>query len=779
MKLRGSAAVILSGFTLAVLPFVLLMILAIAGLLQMRDDMEKVIRQHHERTELTYVMRTTARERTITLYQYISSSDPFEKAAVRERHIALADEFLQTREKMQRSSLGGEEAALFREALQLLKQSVQIQAELIEISENGTSPVALERFSTELVPLQNQIFDRFRHMLDIQNKTMNLAMDKARSQGNLILLVLMVSGLAAIALSFFNIRRSVLRSRVIEDKLFAEKERAQVTLHSITDGVITSDLYGNVDSINEAAERLIGWQREMVVGKRLREVYTLYDALTGDALNCIGCHELMGDPADKPYYLIKGRNGRECIIQDSVGPIYDREGDIIGAVVVFRDVSHAWRRAGQLSWRASHDMLTGLANRAEFERQLEHLVRETHLDGGQHALMFMDLDRFKIVNDSCGHAAGDELLRQVAGVISAMGRDTDIVARVGGDEFAVLVPDCPMEQAIRLADDIRRGVEAIRFHWQGQTFEIGLSVGLAEVANHSGDVAAVLSHADDACSRAKAQGRNRVLVWCADDVGDVAGQNWKAMLTHALEHDGFELYFQEIRSLADKGPSRYIEILLRMNDDNGGVMLPAVFLSSAERYGFMAEVDRWVLRNLLTNWGASLRQAWEASTRQGSDFVCAVNISVASLNEEGFVHYVEAMIEKVQMPPQALCFEIKENAVISHFSRASSFIRRLSGLGCRFAIDDACGMLSSFNGYKNLSVDYIKIDPAMVRESVNNPINRATVEAMARIARLVGIRSVAKGIETSEVLSVMKEVDVDCVQGYALHVPEAIEGLRL
>ena len=553
-----------------------------------------------------------------------------------------------------------------------------------------------------------------------------------------------------------------------------------MTLHSITDGVITSDAYGNVDSINEAAERLIGWPREMVIGKRLREVYTLYDVLTGDALNCVGCHELMGDPADKPYYLLKGRNGRECIIQDSVGPIYDREGDVIGAVVVFRDVSHAWRRAGQLSWHASHDMLTGLVNRAEFERQLDRFIKEAHLDGGQHALMFMDLDRFKIVNDSCGHAAGDELLRQVAGVISAMGRDTDIVARMGGDEFAVLVSDCPMEQAIRLADDIRRGVEGIHFHWQGQTFDIGLSVGLAEVANHSGDVATVLDHADSACSRAKAQGRNRTLVWRADDVDDVAGQNWKAMLTHALECDGFKLHFQEIRPLADKEPSdRYIEILLRMNNENGGVIFPAAFLSSAERYGLMSEVDRWVLRNLLTNWGASLRQAWEVSTRQGSDFVCAVNISVASLNEEGFAHYVEAMIEKVQLPPQVLCFEINENAVISHFSRASTFIRRLSGLGCRFAIDDACGMLSSFNGYKNLSIDYIKFDLAMVRESANNPINRATVEAMARIARLVGIRSVAKGIETSEVLSVMKELNVDCVQGYALHVPESIEGLRL
>ena len=203
MKLRGSAAVILSGFTLAVLPFVLLMILAIAGLLQMRDDMERVIRQHHERTELTYVMRTVARERTITLYQYIASADPFEKTAIREHHLALADDFLQTQEKMQHARLDVEEATLFREALQLVRQAVQIQAELIEVSENGTSSIAIDRFTSEFVPLQNQVFDHFQRMLDIQNKTMNLAMDKARSQGNLILLVFMVSGLAAIDAQFF------------------------------------------------------------------------------------------------------------------------------------------------------------------------------------------------------------------------------------------------------------------------------------------------------------------------------------------------------------------------------------------------------------------------------------------------------------------------------------------------------------------------------------------------------------------------------------------------
>jgi diguanylate cyclase (GGDEF)-like protein/PAS domain S-box-containing protein len=780
MKLRGSAAVVLSGFTLVVLPFVLLMILAIVGLQQMRNDMERVIRQHHERTELTYRLRTAARERTITLYQYISSTDPFEKTELRERHLALADEFLQVREKMQNSVLGDEEAALFREALTLIRRAVQVQAELIELSGNGISPVAVERFTTEMVPLQNEIFQRFQRMLDIQNKSMNLDMGKARSKGNLILLVFVLSGLSAIALSFFNIRRSVLRARVIEGKLFAEKERAEVTLHSIADGVITSDAYGNVDNINEAAERLIGWPREMIIGKRLREVYILYDVLTGDALNCVGCHELSGDPADKPYYLLKGRNGRERVIQDSVGPIYGREGEIVGAVVVFRDVSHAWRRAGQLTWRASHDMLTGLVNRAELERELERAVREAHLDGGQHALMFMDLDRFKNVNDSCGHAAGDELLRQVASAITAMARNTDVVARMGGDEFSVLLEDCPMEQAIRLAEEIRHGIDDIRFHWQGQTFDIGVSVGLAEVSHHCGDAMVVLKHADEACSQAKMQGRNRVLVWQADQTDGSPEQNWADMLAHALEHDGFELYFQEILSLTDEvSRGRHIEVLLRLKDDKGGVILPAAFLSSAERYGLMSEIDRWVLRNLLTNWGALLRQAWEDATQRGSDFVCAVNVSVASLNEEGFAHYIEAMMEKEHIPPQALCFEINENAVMSHFSRASSFIRRLSELECRFAIDDACGILSSFNGYKNLSLDYIKIDPAIIRESVNNPISRATVEAMARIARLVGIRSIAEGIETSDVLSVMKELNVDSAQGYALHVPEPIEGLRL
>lgn len=446
--------------------------------------------------------------------------------------------------------------------------------------------------------------------------------------------------------------------------------------------------------------------------------------------------------------------------------------------MVFHDVSHTRTLARQLSWQASHDALTQLFNRREFETRLEQAAQEAQGQAQPHMLCFLDLDRFKVVNDTCGHAAGDQLLKQVAALLQAQIRKTDVLARLGGDEFGVLLHQCPLSHALEIADRIRESVQQFRFVWEGQVFSIGVSIGVVSIGADA-NVASLLSAADAACYAAKHKGRNRVHLYQVDD-SDLVRQRgelqWVTCLAQAIESDQFCLYCQPIVPIATpQADWKHYEVLLRRDDQNQ-LILPRAFLPAAERYGLMHLIDRWVIRTLFAAQGSRYREIRRHCQGQTCHYrdLFAINLSGASINDDQFVEFVQEQFLLHQIPPQIICFEITETVAIANLNKAAQLVGHLRDFGCRFALDDFGNGLSSFAYLKHLPVDYLKIDGEFVRQVTDNPIDAVMVEAMHQIGQVMGIQTIAEFVENDRILERLRSIGVDFVQGYGIAEPRPL-----
>lgn len=427
----------------------------------------------------------------------------------------------------------------------------------------------------------------------------------------------------------------------------------------------------------------------------------------------------------------------------------------------------------KLAYQASHDMLTGLANRREFEGRLERALQSAKQHERIHALCYMDLDQFKIVNDTCGHGAGDELLRRLTVLLQHCVRDRDTLARLGGDEFGVLLENCPISKAHEVAELILQTVQDFRFAWKDKTFVIGVSIGLVEISRESESVASILSSADASCYAAKDKGRNRVHVYRTEDTELLrrhGEMQWVSRITQALEQDRFRLYYQSIVPLdSSRNEEIHFEVLLRMLDENDRLIPPMAFIPAAERYLQMPAIDRWVIKNTFR----LCHDACEAH-RVGGFSTCTINLSGASLCDEHFLKFVQEQFMEYNVPPDSICFEITETAVISNLSEAIQLINQLKKLGCRFSLDDFGSGLSSFTYLKNLPVDYLKIDGAFVKDMAHDPIDFAMVEAINKIGQVMGLQTIAEFVESETILQRLKEIGVDYVQGFWIEEPRPI-----
>ena len=429
----------------------------------------------------------------------------------------------------------------------------------------------------------------------------------------------------------------------------------------------------------------------------------------------------------------------------------------------------------RLIYQASHDALTGLINRREFEQRLERALLSAELQGREHVLCYMDLDQFKVINDTCGHAAGDELLRQLALLLKGNLRERDTLARLGGDEFALLLENCSIQDALEVADTFRAEVQRYRFKWEDRIFSVGMSVGVVAITSDSGTTASLLSAADAACYVAKGRGRNQIHLYESRD-HDLARHRgemqWVTRIQRALEEHRLSLSWQEIRR-ADGAPEsrRHIELLLRMLDDDGSEILPMAFIPAAERYSIMPALDRWVIEETLR----VCRQYLAA--RREMHCLFAINLSGASLKDPEFRRMVLACLSDNPVLGPHLCFEITETAAIGNLSVVNDFIDAMRGFGCSFALDDFGSGLSSFTYLKNLKVDYLKIDGAFVRDITSNPIDRSMVEAIHHIGHQMGLKTVAEYVESEQTLALLREIGVDYVQGNGVHQPEPLEKL--
>ena len=560
--------------------------------------------------------------------------------------------------------------------------------------------------------------------------------------------------------------------------LFEEKVQAEVTLQSILDGVITTSADARVQYMNPVAERLTGWTNSQAKNVSINNVVKIIDEET--ALPLI-------NPVEKCLHedVVEHRKGQACLLRDdgetvsiemSAAPMKGDGGEIIGAVVVIQDVSHSRRLTQQLSYQASHDALTGLYNRRMFEELLLTAILDVPAKDRSHVMYYIDLDQFKIVNDTCGHMAGDELLRQMSTLIQGCIRDNDKLARLGGDEFGVLLESCPHSMTSEVAEKIRIKVKGFRFSWQDNLFEIGASIGVVSI-DGSQDLVSIMSAADVACYAAKDSGRNRVHVYEATDdiLAERHGQMlWASRIVEAIEQNRFVLFQQPEVALIDDGSPAHLEILIRMIDSDGHLVMPDSFIPAAERYNLMAKVDRWVINHVFESLGHH-RAIGDGS----KDQVIAINLSGLTLVDDDLYDFVIEKQTKYGVDLSRICFEVTETAAISNLAKATQLMNRLKKQGCQFALDDFGSGLSSFGYLKHLPVDYIKIDGSFVVDMVNDPIDRSMVEAITRIAHVMKIKTIAEWVENEATLTMLQEMGVDYAQGYYIGKPSEIAAINM
>ncbi len=561
--------------------------------------------------------------------------------------------------------------------------------------------------------------------------------------------------------------------KLYEEALFREKESAQITLQSIGDGVITTDENYIVEYINPVAEELTGWKVDDATGRPLDEIFRSFHEETCEPLEnplAIAVRRSRSVKTNRPTLLIR-RDGNELYIESTASPIRDGGNVITGGVLVFHDVSEARELNRKLSYQASHDVLTSLVNRREFEKRIERALQSAESREVSHVVCYLDLDQFKIINDTCGHSAGDQLLQELGRLLKSKIRWKDTLSRLGGDEFGVLLERCTIEDAMQMADGLREAVSEFKFLWDERSFRLTASIGLVPLSGgENQDVASILSAADSACAAAKDAGRNRVHSYHENDIDMMRRRRemqWAARINTALEENRFELFRQTILPLQEADQGAHFELLLRMRDENGALVSPELFISAAERYGITPNIDRWVIRNAL-RWLVS-----EADERARLS-LCSINLSGQSLGDEKFLPFVIEQFQTSGITPEKICFEITETAAIQSYAQANRFINSLKELGCQFALDDFGTGLSSFGYLKHFPVDYLKIDGSFVKEILHDPIDREMVRSINEIGHLTGKKTIAEFAENPEIINMLRGMGIDYAQGYGVSEPQKV-----
>lgn len=552
---------------------------------------------------------------------------------------------------------------------------------------------------------------------------------------------------------------------------FSQSRRA---LESLGEALLTTDADGRVDYLNPAAGRLLSVTPEQAIGQTLDELADVVDEADRKLLAEPVRQALSaGQPLNlgRRALLIRAPGSPEHLVELSAAPIQLETGETVGAVMLMHDVTEMRGLTRQMSYQATHDALTGLVNRREFERRLQEAVEIAHRGDSTHVLCYLDLDRFKAINDAGGHGAGDAMLREAAKILRDAVRDSDTVSRIGGDEFGMLLVGCPLEKARQIADDVCRAVNEFRFVWKDQVFNIGVSIGLVELARDSGTIEEALAAADSACYVAKRQGGHVTVYSARDEIfarrtGEI---HWLQTLQSALRESRFDLYTQPIISAYaanDEGPA--MEVLVRLRDGSADQHLSAVeFVRAAERYRLMALVDRWVVQTTLNALGrGTIVLPLKRSV--------AINISGQTLADGQFLEFVVECFDSTGAHPEQVCFEISENAAVANAEQARRFVGVLHGMGCRFALDDFGSGLGSFANLKSLAVDYLKIDGSFFRNLARDTVNQAMVTAMIRMARSLNFKVIAEQVEDSSAMETARRMGVDYLQGYAIGRPEKL-----
>ncbi|MGR9087757.1 MAG: EAL domain-containing protein [Gammaproteobacteria bacterium] len=567
-----------------------------------------------------------------------------------------------------------------------------------------------------------------------------------------------------------NLDKALCERRQAEAALRASETRFRLLLESAGEGILGIDAEGRCTFVNRAALSMLGYDQEELMGQDTHATvhHSGADGMPTPSEQWVVYDAFRDGVPKRSNETFRRKDGSSFPVECSSYPIL-LDDHINGAVLVFRDATELQALTQNLCYQASHDPLTGLLNRIEFEKRATQLLGEAHEDQSEHALSYLDLDQFKIINDTCGHAAGDELLRELGTFLKSGLRQRDTLARLGGDEFALLLEHCSLEQAWSIANELCESIRNFRFHWQGKVFSIGASIGIASLTGADTDVAVVLAAADAACYMAKEKGRGRAHIFRLQD-NELAEKRtvggWLARLTQALDEDRFRLYCQRISRLDDTDGRVHHEILLRLVDEDGSLVYPSTFLPAAERHQMMPAIDRWVLNKVVGQIASDPNRV-----RPESMPIFAVNVATSSLTDNRFIDFVGELLRAYSLPPRMLCFQIDEVAAITHFNKVLGAIEKLKALGCLFAIKNFGSGVASFINLKALPVDFLKMNGEFIKSLEKDPINRAIAEAVNQIAHVMVIETVGQCVDSSNTLSLLKKLGMDHAQGYAVMAP--------
>jgi len=754
----------------------LMMAVVFVGHKQMSDihnSMELIVNKYNAKTGYITTMYTAARERSISLLRMLDMDDPFDRDEEYIHFNKLATKFAVARIALGELGLDENESAYSSEQYQLTQAAMPQLEEVAELLFNDRMTEATRLLLDKAIPAQDMVLEQLSRMLEYQDRatrksleTANISYRKTIFQIGLLAFGAFIIG---ISIALFVIRRIERAS----DALFA-----QVTLESIGDAVITTDARGSINYLNPLAEKMTGWSFAQAKGKKIPEIFNVSD--DKEAQNYSQYFQNIADNQQSLSVTnqarLKSLSGESIAIDFSVTPITDESSKRIGTALTFRNMNKERELRTQLSYQACHDALTGLINRYEFEKRLEHLINLSIKDHTVHALFYLDLDEFKVVNDTCGHFAGDELLRQLAALLHSHVRNNDTIARLGGDEFGIILDDCAPDKAVVLATKILHAIQDFHFVWEGKSFRVGASIGVVEINRHSKNIADVMAIADAACYSAKDRGRNRVHVAERNDL-EIANRRgemqWVSKITQALENNSFELFYQLIVPLDQLEQNRTcIELLLRMQNIDGELIPPGAFIPAAERYSLMTHLDRWVVAHAFQ---------WLSQNSAITDklYKCSINLSGQSISESLFLDFVKSQITQYKIDPTRICFEITETAAILNLIKATGFITELKALGCYFSLDDFGSGMSSFAYLKNLPVDYVKIDGMFVRDIASDPIDQEMVRSITGIAKAMGKQSIAEFVENDSIIEILQDIGVDYIQGYGVARPQSLNKLTL
>ncbi len=561
------------------------------------------------------------------------------------------------------------------------------------------------------------------------------------------------------------------------EKLKKQERWSAAILHSIEDGIIATNQNGQIEFMNPVAEKITNYIQDDVKNLSLNEIFELTDNKTQTIINMPVFSKTNTEPFIFKDSSMSNRKRDTIRVEGSIAAIIDKNSNFEGQVLAFRDITEKHKLSQKISYQSKHDTLTGLLNREWFSKILEDLIEESISEGSSHAFLYMDLDQFRVVNDVCGHTAGDEMLLTTSNVINKVIRSSDTCARLGGDEFGILLEGAHLQQALFIAKRLQSRLVESKVVRETQVFNINTSIGIVMLTENSKDLHSVLAAADDACFIAKDEGGKKITVYNDDEnlfVKRRGEMQWISKLTKALEEHQFELFYQPIEPIVkDSTQLKKCELLIRMKDEKNGYIPPNDFLPSAERYKLMPAIDRWVINNAFLNH----KHLSDRIGKENNNYMFSVNLSPDFLAEEDSLDFILFKFEEYEIDPKQICFEITETTAIGNMQAATDFIHNLKNIGCLFSLDDFGSGFSSFNYLKNLPVDFLKIDGIFVKDMDEDSVNRAMVEAINSLGQVIGLKTIAEFVRNADIIEELRKIGVDYIQGYEIGKPEPISGL--